>query len=446
MSRIPIRARLSLLTSLVGLSIVLVVGVVLYLHTADELREGVDRSLREELAEIVPFVLDPDRSLSDHRVDADDVGLEVAQALDADGRVLDATPGASELDLVGAAGGAEGPVTIELAGVSFPVRALVSPVTVEGRPMTLAVARSTDSVHATLADLRRRIALVAGLAFVFLVTSTYAIVTLALRPVDKMRAEAAAISPGDHSRRLALPVADDELRRLGETFNATISDLEAAAEERQVFIASASHELRTPLTHLRAGLELAQQPGRSPEELRASVTAASADTTRLIDLTEGLLDLAVTQVDRVATRRDVVSVGPMLVRVIDDIGSTVPVVVSCLEDLHLSGDERSLCRAVANLVTNALVHGESPVRIDARAAGPLIEIVVTDQGPGIPERIRTQAFVPFVRADEAHQRPGAGLGLAIAAEIVAGHGGCMGHERDSTGHHVTICLPAAALS
>ena len=447
MSRIPIRARLSIFTALIGLAVVVVVGLVVYRHTVHELRAGVDRSLEEELTEIIPIAVDDDRSLSGHRAEIDDHGIELAQVIDAAGRVVDATPGAGDVDLAGVPGLDGTPATVTLDGIDVPLRALRVPVSINGREVTLAVATSAEQTDTTLRDLRRRLATVAALAVVFLGAASYALVGLALRPVERMRSQAAEISAGKPGERLALPRADDELHRLGQTFNDAIEELQAAVDERQAFIASASHELRTPLTNLRAGLELAQRPDRSNEELRTSIDAAAADTTRLIDLTEGLLDLTITRLEQGALDHEQVDVASVVAQAIDDVGNDqVEVTMEETEDLGVVGDREQLRRVVVNLATNALVHGRAPVTVDVADEGDRVQICVTDQGEGIPDDLGPRAYVAFVRAAEAHQRPGAGLGLAIVREIVTGHGGTVEHRHDTSGTHLTVSLPRAAPS
>ena len=87
--------------------------------------------------------------------------------------------------------------------------------------------------------------------------------------------------------RLPLPRADDEIRRLGETLNEMLDRIEASLERERVFVADASHELRTPLAILRTELELAERPGRSPEELRAALRSAAEEVDRLVAARRG---------------------------------------------------------------------------------------------------------------------------------------------------------------
>src|SRR5712691_3776954 len=107
-----------------------------------------------------------------------------------------------------------------------------------------------------------------------------------------MRRQAAEITAADTGRRLPVPPAEDEIRRLGETLNEMLDRLETALERERRFVADASHELRTPLAMLRTELELALRRERSGAELRAALASAFEETDRLARLAEDLLVLA----------------------------------------------------------------------------------------------------------------------------------------------------------
>lgn len=111
----------------------------------------------------------------------------------------------------------------------------------------------------------------------------------ALRPVDRMRAPAADLQTRDAAIGLAVPGTRDELARLAVTLNELLTRLHAAVEHDRAFVADAGHELRTPLTVLKGELELAARPGRSTQELMATVAAAE-EIDRLIRLAEDPAD------------------------------------------------------------------------------------------------------------------------------------------------------------
>ncbi|WP_308203828.1 sensor histidine kinase [Frankia gtarii] len=300
----------------------------------------------------------------------------------------------------------------------------------------------------------------------------------ALRPVDRMRRQAAAMAasdlamvhspPGDPADReadtgfqLAVPTTRDEIAALARTMNDLLGRLHAARARDRAFVADAGHELRTPLTVLRAELELAARPGRSAAQLREAVHTAGEETERLIRLAESLLTLA--RMDGGHVRRGPVPLDEILDRAVraaagyaDSRDLRLIVAVPAVDrPLTVLGDPDLLRQAVDNLLANAARHAPSGSvvelrgdRMPGRADGPpaVVAIRVRDHGGGFPADFLPHAFERFRRADAARGRGdgGAGLGLSIVAAIAAAHGGTVeAANAPGGGALVTIILPAA---
>ncbi len=109
------------------------------------------------------------------------------------------------------------------------------------------------------------------------------------------------------------------------------------------------------------------------------------------------------------------------------------------------GDRHALCRALVNLLDNAVRHAASGVTVEVTGTGDRVTVTVADDGPGIPAADRDRVFDRFTRLDTARSRDagGAGLGLAIAREVVRAHGGTVSLSDASPGLRATIILPAA---
>src|ERR671928_101304 len=101
-----------------------------------------------------------------------------------------------------------------------------------------------------------------------------------LRPVERMRGGAAAVTGGEHGGRLPVPPADDEIGRLGRTLNEMLARLEAALSRERAFVSDASHELRTPLAILRTELELALRGRQSRDDLEAAARPPAQEAPR----------------------------------------------------------------------------------------------------------------------------------------------------------------------
>lgn len=268
-------------------------------------------------------------------------------------------------------------------------------------------------------------AMLAGLPVVLLVVAgvTWLVTRRALRPVEGIRREMAAITASeDLSRRVPEPASRDEIARLARTTNETLTALEASVDRQRRFVADVSHELRSPIASLRTQLEV----GAAHPEL-LDVAGAVADTVRLQVLAADLLLLARldagerpgnTRLDLGALVREEVS---------QRIGDRIAVTVSVPEPggLEVTGSRGQLVRVIGNLLDNAERHAEGSVAVEVRAERGGVAVVVTDDGAGVPEAERERIFERFVRLDDARARDdgGAGLGLAIARDVAGRHGG-----------------------
>ena len=417
MSGLPIRLRLTLAFALAMAGVLAATGAFLYLRLAASLDEGIDEGLEVLAAQAVADV-QQGRPIGDTPIPADERFIQI---LASDGRVLETTP----------------------RGFSGPARTLERPVEgPEGRVMVV-VGASLEDRNETLRGFLVELLLVGPAALLAASLLGYALAAAALRPVDSMRGEAAAISGAEPGRRLPLPRSRDEVRRLGETLNAMLDRLEAALERERSFVADASHELRTPLALLKTELELALRRPRSPEELELALRSAAGETDRIVRLAEDLLVLARSDQGRLPLQRERVTAAALLERVAQRFGA--PLAVSVPDGLELDGDEARLEQALGNLVENALRHGDGPVELSAVAKNGTVELHVRDEGPGFPPEFLPHAFERFSRPDEARSGGGAGLGLALAQAIAVAHGGSAGAaNRGARGADVWLVIPTPA--
>ncbi len=225
--------------------------------------------------------------------------------------------------------------------------------------------------------------------------------------------------------------APPELQPLITAINRLMARLAASFEAQHRFIADAAHQLRTPLAGLRTQTELALAQ-RDPEALRASLLQLDASTQRAIHLANRLLSLAragthtgfVRQpVDLVVVARD--TVADWVPRAVDlgvDLGFEAP---GAGVPALVAGDPLLLRELLSNLVDNALRYTGrgGTVTVTVRHA-PACELVVVDNGPGIPEGERKDVLQPFARGTQSSV-PGTGLGLTIVDEIARGHGAAL---------------------
>src|SRR5205085_9263404 len=152
----------------------------------------------------------------------------------------------------------------------------------------------------------------------------------ALRPVERMRREADAISLAEPSRRLPIPPTRDELARLGSTLNSMLDRLHHSLQREQRFLDEASHELRTPLGVLRMELDLALSRARTPEELHEALRSASRETDRLVRLAEDLLVLSRERNGSIPVHRRETSMRDLL----EQAAGPARAAIECAEDLR----------------------------------------------------------------------------------------------------------------
>ena len=257
-------------------------------------------------------------------------------------------------------------------------------------------------------------------------TLTWVLVGRALRPVEAIRRQVDHISGTVLDGRVPEPVGQDEVSRLARTMNAMLDRLQAAADRQRRFVADASHELRSPLASTRAQLEVAVT---HPHTTNWPATASELleENHRMERMVEDLLFLARRDGSREEPRVEPVDVDDL---VLTEIGrlrdrGRVAVDISALTAARVNGDPEQLSRVVRNLLENAEHHAHATARVELRRHDGEVELVVADDGPGVPASDRERIFDRFTRLDDSRSRRdgGAGLGLAIARDIVTDHGG-----------------------
>jgi K+-sensing histidine kinase KdpD len=200
--------------------------------------------------------------------------------------------------------------------------------------------------------------------------------------------------------------------------------LRRSDELKTSLLRSVSHDLRTPLTSIIAAGAALDSPSASAEERHELSEAVVEQGQRLSRLVENLLDVSRLQTGHAEPRREPVDLPGLLEAARHSLGPRGgPVRLELDAELPaLSADPTQLERAFANLLENAVVHGEGQqVLVRSRVVGPRIVVRVVDRGPGIPESERERIFEPFYRA--GGPTGGSGLGLAIARGFVEANGG-----------------------
>ncbi len=429
MTRLPLRVRL-VAGFLAAMAVVLTAaGAFVYWRVQYALDRDLDSELTRATTTISRLVDGNGRVASPAAADATGVRWQV---LDGAGAVTDAGSSAPAQPLLSAAdlaAAGDGTHTVEIGSLlpvsPEPYRVRVSPIE-DGRGHLLVAVRR-DHRDEALRELLLQLTLagLGALAVAALVGDVLA--RAALRPVERYRRRAEEIAAGADGLQLDVPSdRDDEVTRLGHTLNDMLATLERALDRERRFVNDASHELRTPLTLLTSRIQLARRRSRTVQEHESVLDELAIDLTRLTGLTEHLLALgspsqgkdhqveANRVVEAVIERRRLARPHEAHQLVVE----LAP--TSCITAI----DQLALERIVTNVVDNAFLHGRPPVRVCVSCvddAWTLLE--VEDAGLGMPPDLLSSAAERFTRAAEARGRPGAGLGLALVAQIVESAGG-----------------------
>jgi len=251
-----------------------------------------------------------------------------------------------------------------------------------------------------------------------------------LRPVERMRQSAEAITASDLSRRVSVPDGDRDLSRLARTFNDLLARVEAAMDAQRRFVSDASHELKGPVAATKVMLETARA---HPEAVDPSTLLSDLanENEQLQGIVADLLALARQDEGRLQVNLVPLDLCDLIYEEVSSLErrSAVSLDVSGVEPLVCAGDAQLLGQALRNLLENAVRYAHSHVAVTCRevlgSTGRLIRISVSDDGPGIAPADRERVFGRFVRLgkDRGRATGGTGLGLAVVQGIVERHGG-----------------------
>lgn len=292
------------------------------------------------------------------------------------------------------------------------------------------------------------IAIVVGLAILFfvLLSSSYFISSI-VTPVTELGIAARRIALGDYESRIEKKY-NDEIGELCDTINYMAEEISATEQVKNDFISSVSHELRTPLTAIKGWSETLQQGADDPELTKKGLEVIAGEAERLSGIVEELLDFSRMQGGRMKLSFDRVDVLAELEETIflfRERARRENIQLQYIESPDLPpvmADRDRLKQVFINVIDNAIKYSEAggKVRVEAAAMREHVQVVISDSGVGIATADLPNVKNKFFKADKT--RPGSGIGLALADEIVRRHGGWMDIDSEQgVGTTVTIMLP-----
>ena len=289
----------------------------------------------------------------------------------------------------------------------------------------------------------------AAILFFVMLSSSYFVSSI-IHPVTEIGQAARRIALGEYDYRIEKQY-DDEIGELCDTINYMAGEISNAEKLKNDFISSVSHELRTPLTAIKGWSETLRQVGPDDTEMmEKGLDVIAGEAERLSGIVEELLDFSRMQSGHLMMkfgRTDVVAELEEAVFLFRDRAEKSGIAMQYVEAPDIQpvlGDRDRLKQVFINVLDNAIKYSNTggKIRVEAADMGGHVQIVVSDTGVGISKEDLPNIKNKFYKANKT--RPGSGIGLALADEIIRRHKGRLDIEsEEGVGTTVIITLPVA---
>ncbi len=464
MPHLSFRARLTLRWTVVFGLVLAAASVAIFLGLRRAAYAELDRHLRTLASSDVAAAFD--QPVSPHVHDLPSAAVvggayteKLVQVFDAQRRMVVSTEGRAQRTayvdeaLLDAGFRGEAPVA-SVTVDNLPLRVIVLSQTHNGQTYVFAVGVVITELLASLGNVQRLLVLVWLISTAATAAVGFALASTALLPVRRITRRAMDIAALDLPARLEEPAVKDEIGTMTLALNSLIERLHSALDANRRFAADAAHELRSPVAAMAGEIDVTLRRPRTAEEYQQTLQVVRE---RLITLTALIGDLML--LVRAQERRDAVVLDRLpLVEIlkgaIDRTAAMaaerkINVRLNSVERLVVNGDARLLGRVFDNLLENAIRYNReggqvtlSATLMDAASSDDRrIRVLVQDTGIGIPAADRDRVFDRFYRVDASRNRHtgGAGLGLAIAREVLALFDGAI-HIATSSPEGTTIAI------
>ncbi len=302
------------------------------------------------------------------------------------------------------------------------------------KPQVLVVAASAEYINNLAARVRVATLIVTGILVLLAVLGGYLLTQLGLRPLISVARQAQELSESN-LKPLVYSGARDELGVLVETLNRMVLRLNSAFAAQKTFLAEVAHELRTPVTAIEGYVRQAKRDA-TPESSKTldDATRVAKNMTRLVS---DLLQLSRGEVVQELVPH-VLDAKELLYGVASEFN--IKAIIVPPHTVELLGDPDRLAQLLRNLTSNAVrAAGVDNVQLELITNDKNLMFIVTDQGAGIAPELLPRIFEKFVKGATSR---GAGLGLAIVAQIAKVHGGAVTVKSElGTGTVFTVTLP-----
>jgi signal transduction histidine kinase len=275
-----------------------------------------------------------------------------------------------------------------------------------------------------------------------------------MKRIDDISASSRMIMNGDLSERLSLAGTNDEFDRLAVNLNDMLDRIEVLMQSMKDVTDNIAHDLKTPLTRLQTRIETALRETSGEEGYRGALESTLNETDHLLRIFNALLRIA--RVESMAPgsvmeptdlKRLVAEIAELYEPLVEDEGGTLETDVP--EGLTAVCNRDLISQILVNLIENALKYGrpengDLQLRLSATEEDGRVALVVTDNGPGIPEKDQDRVMDRFVRLEESRSEPGTGLGLSLVKAVARLHGGDLRFKNEDPGLSARIDLAPVA--
>jgi len=268
-----------------------------------------------------------------------------------------------------------------------------------------------------------------------------------LKTVVAIAQAADQVSHVDLSQRVTVQDTDEEMKRLGRSFNGMIGRLEKSFQHISEFSEHVAHELKTPLTVIRGEAEVALRRERTPEEYRQVLQIIVRDSLRTVRVVEDMLLLSRLEHDQAGLDLKPLELTPFMgdiyegAKILADKKEIEVIWTEPQNDISVRADENALRRVFLNILDNAVKftpeHGR--ITISTQFDNAFVRTAISDTGCGVPQTELPKIFDKFYHKDQGAAIPGNGLGLSIALSIAKAHQGDL-QVQSQMGHGTTFSI------
>ena len=269
------------------------------------------------------------------------------------------------------------------------------------------------------------------------------------RRLDRINRTTQRIIQGDLHQRVPVTGSDDAFDQLSGNLNAMLAQIDRLMLAMREVTDNVAHDLRSPLTRLKSRLEVTLLSHKTAEEYRRALEQSVVETDKILSTFNALLSIAQAEAGSVGDNSDVIDVDSLIADIVE-LYEPVAEARSIAMSIHLGkvgsikGNRHLLFQAVANLVDNAIKYASDggKVQVETRIANAAgwVEIVVADNGLGIPAADLERVVERFVRLEQSRTTPGNGLGLSLVSAVMHRHDGALILEDNEPGLRAILRL------